>query len=282
VLEAIDDSWSGERIIRYSVRGGNAMPVDVSPIPGEPVRTGDLGEERNPRDGVVTLLAIARGSESWTDLNGNGIRDENEPYVDIGEPFLDVNDDGVYTEGVDAFFDSNGNGVWDGPNGRYDADTFIGATTKVIWTGPIHEAPDAARIETEPSDNVIPDAGSLIMRVFLLDRNMNPVAAFGDNYDRLEINEQFGYVSINPYSMPLANMTSMEFDSQWRILLFLPNAGKLNDITLYDYSPGSDPPESNPFAVNLTVQATPGPSGDGYWLSQETDIFAQSVTGVVY
>lgn len=282
VLEAIDDSWSGERIIRYSVRGGNASPVDVSPMPGEPVRTGSLGEERNPRDGVVTLLAIARGSESWTDLNGNGVRDDNEPYVDIGEPFLDVNDDGVYTEGVDVFFDGNGNGVYDGPNGRYDGDTFIGATTKVIWSGPIAEAPDAARIETEPSDNIIPDSGSLIMRVYLLDRNMNPVAAFGDNDDYLEINEQFGYVSVNPYSMPLSNTTSMEFDSAWRILQFLPNAGRLNDITLYDYSPGSDPPESNSFAVNLTVHATPGPSGDGYWVNQETDIFSQSVTGTVH
>jgi outer membrane receptor protein involved in Fe transport len=49
--------------------------------------------------------------------------DQAEPYLDgdvlIGEPFKDVNNNGVYEEGID-FFDSrngdlNGNGVYDGP-----------------------------------------------------------------------------------------------------------------------------------------------------------------------
>ena len=71
------------------------------------------------------------------DRNGNGILDndrlpavqtpEEEPYVDgdsiIGEPYTDVNSNGVYDEGLDLFFlgtgpdnqDLNHNGKYDGP-----------------------------------------------------------------------------------------------------------------------------------------------------------------------
>lgn len=285
VLTAEDDPWSEERVIRYSVQGGHAQPVDVEPVNGEPVRTGSLGEERNPRDGVVTLLAIARGSEAWTDLNSNGVRDDSEPFTDTDEPFLDVDDDGVYTPGVDEYFDSNGDGSWTEKNGQHDADTFIGAVTKVIWSGPIEEAPDAARVETEPTTLDIPDGGSLILRVFVLDRNMNPVAAFSDAGDSLEVEEQHGYVNIFPYSLELGTMSSMEFDTghpQWPILQFFTDAGKLNDITLYDSSPNTDPPETNNFAVNLSVVTSPGPDGDDSFLSQQTDFFAQSIQGTVH
>ncbi|MDY0004993.1 MAG: hypothetical protein RBU30_27080, partial [Polyangia bacterium] len=284
VMTAVDDPWEEKRVIRYSVSGGNPMPLDVPPVSGEPSRTGSLGEQRNPRDGVVTLLAIARGSEAWIDLNNNGVRDEGEPFTDTDEPFLDVDDDGVYTPGVDEYFDSNGDGSWTPKNGQYDGDTFIGAVTKVIWSGPIEEAPDAARIEAEPSSLDIPDSGSLILRVFLLDRNMNPVAAFGDAGDALEVEEQHGYVNVFPYSLTLEQMSSMEFDTgdpQWPILQFLTNAGKLNDITLYDASPNTDPPEENPFAANLSVLASPGPASGGYWVSQVTDYFSQNVQGTV-
>ena len=35
-------------------------------------------------EGRPTLLAIARGSEAWTDLNSNGVRDDSEPFTDTG------------------------------------------------------------------------------------------------------------------------------------------------------------------------------------------------------
>ena len=99
------------------------------------------------------------------DTNGNGVYDEDrvfasnidkpEPYVDgdvnLGEPFLDVNQNGIYDNGIDKFVmssdpnvnmdlnrnsqydgpsdtwtpgvpyqDLNGNGLYDAPNGRYD------------------------------------------------------------------------------------------------------------------------------------------------------------------
>ncbi len=106
------------------------------------------------------------GDNLLWDTNGNGIYDENhgspinvdrpEPYVDgdvnMGEPFNDVNKNGVYDRGIDVFLmssdpainmdlnrnsqydgpnstwtpgvpyeDMNGNGLYDYPNGRYDS-----------------------------------------------------------------------------------------------------------------------------------------------------------------
>ncbi len=46
--------------------------------------------------GRSTILAFAQGEESFTDTNGNGLYDVGEPFVDLPEAFLDVNDDGVF------------------------------------------------------------------------------------------------------------------------------------------------------------------------------------------
>lgn len=286
VLESVTDAWSGLTAIRYSVRGGTAAPVDVDPTGGEPSRTGSLGGTRNPRDGVVTLLAIARGSEAWTDLNDNGVRDDNEPFVDLAEPFLDVDDDGVYTEGVDEFFDANGNGQWDDANGQYDADTFISASAKVVWTGPIEPdatpGNEAARIETEPTSTAIPDGGSLTLRIFLLDENLNPVAAFGENSDYLELTDSSGYLSFTPGTdVDLTNKIGMEFDPDGSILQFYPDAG-LVQVAAHDYYPGSDPadPAVN-FSISTAFYTTAGPMGDGYWVDQESAWFTETVDGSV-
>ena len=49
----------------------------------------------NPSDGNITLLVATRGEESFQDVNGNGGFDPGEPFVDLPEPFLDRNNDGL-------------------------------------------------------------------------------------------------------------------------------------------------------------------------------------------
>lgn len=109
-----------------------------------------------------------RGDRLTRDLNGNGVYDESlrdvtspfsttreEPYIDgdssLGEPFVDINRNGIYDPGIDRFVtaldpsrnmdlnrnnrydsptdpwepgipfvDFNGNSVYDAPNNRYD------------------------------------------------------------------------------------------------------------------------------------------------------------------
>lgn len=269
----------------YSVQGGHAGPEDVAPTGGEPSRAGSLGEEFNPRDGVVTLVAITRGTESWTDLNGNGIRESNEPFGDgdTPEPFLDSNDNGQYDPG-EEYFDSNGDGEWTEENGQFDEDTYIWTWIKVLWTGPLLEDPlNAARLETDSPTNVIGDGGQMNLRVWLLDKHMNPIAAFSDPTDYIELDDSSGNLEFNPdYSVPIHEQLGMSFNSETGgIMEFFLNSGCSNaagcyQITVYDGSPGSVDP--SPFIITANIWTTPGPDLTD-WLEQGSINFAQTVTG---
>ena len=61
------------------------------------------------------ILATAIGEESFTDVNGNGFWDTGEPFVHLGEPYRDDNENGQYDSG-EYFLDFNQNGVWDPPS----------------------------------------------------------------------------------------------------------------------------------------------------------------------
>ncbi len=77
-----------------------------------------------PNNGRVTVLAFAVGEESFTDTNGNGFADPGELFdantvsTDMGEAFLDYNENGV-RDANEPFLDFNKNGIFDGPDGLY-------------------------------------------------------------------------------------------------------------------------------------------------------------------
>lgn len=138
----------------------------------------------NPRDGWAAVLATTMGEEGFFDENVDGLftrsyatsicpygaicecdggvtngyassitggaacaaGKRSEGFVDLGEPFYDVNDDGARDNGLTAgkpfelWIDANGigdgNGVYDGPNGMWDGPDCQSATcekTKMIW-----------------------------------------------------------------------------------------------------------------------------------------------------
>jgi hypothetical protein len=94
---------------------------------------------RNPRDGLVSIVASTNGEEAFSDLNSNGTYDEGEPFWDIGEPFVDVNDNNEFDLG-ELFRDFESgedppNGEYDGPNGVWDNNLTIWTTTHVLLTG---------------------------------------------------------------------------------------------------------------------------------------------------
>ena len=128
---------------------GAGLPLDVPAVAGEPTAPGldECGRTLHPRNGILTVIAIADGEEAFTDLNGNGVYDQpgstnlpasyqtsGEPFIDLGEPYVDQNDDGQYGLG-EPFLDVNQNGVYDGPNGHWDANTKIWTETVVVYTG---------------------------------------------------------------------------------------------------------------------------------------------------
>lgn len=87
-----------------------------------------ISEGGVPEDGIVTVLATARGQESFVDSNGNGRHDAGEIFRDVPEPFIDANFNDRY-DAPEPFTDANSNGRYDGEepyadsngNGSYDA-----------------------------------------------------------------------------------------------------------------------------------------------------------------
>ncbi len=117
---------------------GAGLPFDVDPQPGEQFVSHALDgcgvRTHNPRDGVVTIIAIADGEEAFFDANGNGQYDAGEPFIDQGEPFIDENDNGQWDPG-EWFLDVDGDHAYTPANGTWDAQAKIWTQTVVVYTG---------------------------------------------------------------------------------------------------------------------------------------------------
>jgi hypothetical protein len=154
------------------VRTQGPEPQDVAPLAWElPISYtatppgASLPVTYNPRDGWVRVIAVTRGEEKFMDSNANGLYDTGEDFDDLGEPFLDMNGNGVRDDVTELFTDSNGNGKYDrgelytdsnlngvhdeaefyvdtnqngsydGPNGAWDTDINIWTGTDLVFTG---------------------------------------------------------------------------------------------------------------------------------------------------
>ncbi|MCX7944960.1 MAG: hypothetical protein N2746_10685 [Deltaproteobacteria bacterium] len=136
ITPSAETSEEGDKIgiATVTLRTQDPRPKDVPPLTDEP-RVG-TGLARNPRDGLVTIIAATTGEEEFDDENGNGQYDLGEAFVDLGEPFVDMNDNNQW-DSDEAFIDVNLNGNYDGPNGKWDGNTVIWKPTWVVWTGNI-------------------------------------------------------------------------------------------------------------------------------------------------
>ncbi|GLS03642.1 hypothetical protein GCM10007860_07870 [Chitiniphilus shinanonensis] len=97
---------------------------------------------QNPRpaNGRVHIVAYAIGEESFVDKNNNIVADQANELVDInghssdqGEAFIDVDEDGMFTQGVDQLVDFNNDGTYNGPDGKFNgslcASSFAGCSS---------------------------------------------------------------------------------------------------------------------------------------------------------
>lgn len=128
---------------------GKWPPFEVSNLmenePFDP-RTG-----QNPRDMLVTVIAVTSGEETFYDGSGvsQGTKDgewnAGEWFVDLPEPFVDENDNQVYDLG-EPFIDTERldcatgqrqgkNARWDPPNGCWDGDIQIWRATHILYSG---------------------------------------------------------------------------------------------------------------------------------------------------
>ncbi len=130
---------------------------------------------RNPRDGLVSILAYTQGEEWFDDRNGNGVWDPGERFIDQGEPLLDSNDNGVWDAG-EFFVDLNGNGRWDPPNGIHDSNTTIWTETRILYTSRPTTANNNSYLSPSPftpCPNGVPRGGFVYLDAFFGDLNMN-------------------------------------------------------------------------------------------------------------
>lgn len=167
---------------------GNWPALDVDPLPAlpgqypiardpEPFQTsGAL--VRNPRDGLVTMMAYLRGEEWFSDDNTNGVRDNNEAFIDQGEAFVDRDDNGVRNNGETFIDDAPANGSWDGPNGVWDADTTISTEIRMMYSDrpasglPTTEVTPAAF--SGPCGAGLPKGATQDLSIIWGDMNFNP------------------------------------------------------------------------------------------------------------
>ncbi len=279
VLEGVRDDYEGYKIY-YKVRGGEAAPKNVAPLTGmEPERDcGQVNTKCNPRDGLVTLMVVTRGAESFTDLNSNGQWDEGEPFEDLPEPFLDEDDNGRYDMG-EPFFDANGDGVHTNGNAVYDGDTYIWATTKILWTGKPEEAPGAAELTTSPVDiSNLPDKSNITVSLRLVDKNLNPVAGFESNGDYVYFDVSGGMESVHGGQFPVTNVTGIQLDSEGRIV-GVDNSAASYQETCKDSSPDSSSPEQ--FSIAVEAYLAPGPIGVDQNFEQYHFIFQSVISGEI-
>lgn len=76
------------------LRNGSCT-VDLIGQNYRPMGSSVLGAD--PRPGRVTVLAMADGEEHYIDANNNNRYDRGESFEDLGRPFLDKDEDGVFT-----------------------------------------------------------------------------------------------------------------------------------------------------------------------------------------
>lgn len=182
-----DNTKEGVGLVNFSTIG--EFPAEVDPLAADPSQYPyprqaepsrvDAALLRNPRDGLVSIIAYVQGEEHFYDDNSNGVRDAAEQYIDQGEPLVDDNDNGVHDE-REIYVDVNRNLRWDGPNGQWDANTTIWTEERVLYT----DVADPSVAFTVPSSygacpGGVAKGGFTNLEVHLPDRNLNRVQSAG-------------------------------------------------------------------------------------------------------
>jgi adhesin/invasin len=109
----------------YTTPGGDPYTT----LKGHPLGAG------TGKGGYLTVLAMIKGQESFSDNNNNGVYDAGDSFNptlhDLGEPFLDTNENGIFDIG-EPYNDSNGDGAYTAPNGVHDVDTVLWQSIVVV------------------------------------------------------------------------------------------------------------------------------------------------------
>ena len=134
-----------------------------------------LPAENHPREGLVSVTVYVKGEEHFWDENGNGYYDSQDTFNALmdtyDDPFIDVNDDGLWDNGTldpfEEYIDTAGNGIWNGKNGVWDADKNIYTNFGILLTS------RPAIITSDVKTFNIANGGYADLSILVCDRNYN-------------------------------------------------------------------------------------------------------------
>jgi hypothetical protein len=189
-----------------------------------------LTEGLVPPSGIVTVMAVTRGEESFLDNNGNGIFDTGDTVLtdDLPEPFIDFRPlppgdaacsvpspsalcNGRFDTGTqfERFIDTNANAVWDGgppppgtlgqgTPGVWDNNIQVFGTIPVTFSGPL-VTPTLAGCSSPPCTPFsIANGGSIAFTINVHDDLFNPIVGGST----ITVTSSFGTVSGGSITVP--------------------------------------------------------------------------------
>jgi hypothetical protein len=162
----------GTRLL-FTVEGGSVEPVCETS--GGACSVTLTSQAPRPTNGRVSLLVRTQGSESFTDLNGNGAFDAGEPFQDLPEAFRDDDEDGVFDSG-ELFVDLNSNGRHDPGNSIFDGapcNSGCGGSVDVRRNAVIVFSTSSADIGFSPSSLTVDELSPRTVLVLISDLNGN-------------------------------------------------------------------------------------------------------------
>jgi hypothetical protein len=267
-LTPIQDEESSDFIFSLSP---SCTPVDVEPMTGEPNHL-EMNMIHNPRDGLLTMVFYADGEEGFVDANGDGEYNPGESFAgnDLDEPFVDVNDNNEYDAG-EQFLDLDENGEWSPANGKWDEETKIWTSAKIMFTGRPHESVETTRYE--PSGISIEDSSSQKLTLYLMDINHNPIAAHEDG-DGIELTAEGAQLTVD--NILLKKVMGVKFTTDGNIIASSFDEDRTYEVTLDDENPGDTTPEA--VTLRTTIVWTPAPYFDNYDATQQSEELG-NVTG---
>ncbi len=208
IVSPVTSNASGIAVTDFTAAG--SLPKEVpaaGPDAGWPQEP-TLGNN-NPRDMLVTIIAVMGGEEAFWDGSGtqngnkNGKWDPGEWFVDLPEPFVDANDNNKYDDG-ETFFDTDRspgcdaqgnplpaekpNGKWDPANGCWDATTQIWRPIHILYSG----VPDIATLQHSPAS---PSAGLPIVTTSIADSYWNGISTDGAGIAALSVPANWSVVT---------------------------------------------------------------------------------------
>lgn len=237
-------------VVNFFSNGGSVVDPSVSDSQG--IATGTLLSEGGdlPSDGIVTIMGVTRGEETFVDANGNGVYDLGESFTDISEPFIDDNNNGVYDPGdqFELFVDTNNNGVWDSAQnpGVWDNQALIYRTLNVTFSG------GTQALNLQPGSFTIPDGGGQTFTFVARDGDNNALVSG----TTISIEVQGGVQVLGPTTFTLPDAQT-----------FGATVAQLNafTFTIEDEEPGEgDSNERIVVTVTITSPGSPtAPGGNG-------------------